>query len=30
MISTIVVCIGFAAVIFAVGFIIGMKVGEKR
>ena len=30
MISTIVCCIGFAAVIFAAGFMIGMKVAGGR
>lgn len=29
MISTIIECIGIAAVVFAMGFIIGMQVGEK-
>lgn len=29
MISTIVACIGFAAVVFAMGIIVGMKIAER-
>ena len=30
MISTIVCCIGIAAIVFSMGFIIGMKVAEEK
>ena len=30
MISTIIECIGIAAVVFAMGFIVGMKTAEGR
>ena len=29
MISTIIECIGIAAIVFAMGFMIGIKVGER-
>ena len=29
MISTIVCCIGIAAIVFAMGIIVGMKVAER-
>ena len=29
MISTIIECIGVAAIVFSMGFIVGMKVAER-